>query len=114
MEIKGRDMVSGLPKILDVNSDDVTEALHRDLEKLIEAIKEVMFKTPPELSADVIDKGIVLTGGTSKLRNLDELITQSTGVACYLAEEPELCVVKGLGIALDNLDNYKRSILATR
>ncbi len=114
MEIKGRDMISGLPKVLAVNSDDVTEALHRDLEKLVDAIKEVMFKTPPELSADVIDKGIVLTGGLAQLRNIDELITQSTGVAAYIAEEPLLCVAKGLGIALDNLDNYKRSILATK
>ncbi len=114
MNIKGRDMVSGLPKVLEVNSDDVTEALHRDLEKMIDAIKEVMFKTPPELSADVIDKGIVLAGGSCQLRNIDELITQATGVATYLAEEPMLCVAKGLGIALDNLDNYKRSILATK
>jgi len=114
MDIKGRDVVSGLPKILEVNSDDVTEALHRELEKLIDTIKDVMFKTPPELSADVIDKGIVVTGGSAQLRNIDELITQSTGVASYVAEEPMLCVAKGLGIALDNLENYKRSILATR
>jgi len=114
MEIKGRDMIGGLPRILKVTSDDVTEALQVDLENLMEAVKEVLQKTPPELSADVIDKGIILSGGSALLRNLDELIFQSTGVATYVAEEPLLCVAKGLGIALDNLDNYKRSILATK
>jgi len=114
MEAKGRDMVTGLPKIFPVTSDDVTEALQRDLENLIEAIKEVLHRTPPELSADVIDKGIILTGGSALLRNLDELISQQTGVPTYVAEDPMLCVVKGTGIALDNLENYKRSILATK
>ena len=114
MEIKGRDIASGLPKVLSVTSDDVTEALQRELERLIEAIKAVMNETPPELSADVIDKGIILAGGSALLRNLDELISQSTGVATYVAEEPLLCVGKGVGIALENLDNYKRSILATK
>lgn len=114
MDIKGRDIVSGLPRVLKVTSDDVTEALQRELEKLIESIKEVMQKTPPELSADIMDKGIILSGGSALLRNLDELIAQSTGVATYVAEEPLLCVGKGVGIALENLDNYKRSILATK
>lgn len=114
MEIKGRDMISGLPRILQVSSDDVTEALQRDLENLLDAIKEVMQKTPPELSADVIDKGIILTGGSALLRNLDELIAQATGVATYVAEEPLLCVIKGTAIALDNLESYKRSILSTK
>jgi len=114
MDIKGRDLISGLPKVLQVSSDDVTEALKIDLDNLIDAVKEVMQKTPPELSADVIDKGIILSGGSAILRNLDELVADSTGVAAYVAEEPLLCVAKGLGIALDNLDNYKRSILATK
>ncbi|MFH1790156.1 MAG: rod shape-determining protein [bacterium] len=114
MDIKGRDMASGLPKILKVTSDDVTEALQHDLELLSEAIKDVLNRTPPELSADVIDKGIIMSGGSSMLRNLDELVSQATGVAAYVAEDPILCVIKGLGIALDNLDNYKRSILATK
>lgn len=114
VEIKGRDMVSGLPRILQVSSDDVTEALQRDLENLLDAIKDVMQKTPPELSADVIDKGIILSGGSALLRNMDELIAQATGVATYVAEEPLLCVIKGTAIALDNLESYKRSILATK
>jgi len=114
MEVKGRDMISGLPKIIKVTSDDTTEALQHDLGGLIDAIKEVLHKTPPELSADVMEKGIVMTGGSSQLRNLGELIAQATGVACYLADEPLLCVAKGTGIALENLESYKRSILATK
>src|SRR3989339_850405 len=84
------------------------------MELLVEAIKEVLQRTPPELSADVIEKGIILSGGSALLRNLDDLIAQATGVSTYVAEEPLLCVAKGTGIALDNLDNYKRSILATK
>ena len=114
VEIKGRDMVTGLPRIVAVNSDDVTEALQHDLSLLLDAVKEVLHKTPPELSADVMDKGIILTGGSAQLRNLNELVAQSTGVPTYLAEEPSLCVAKGTGIALENLENYKRSIMATK
>ncbi|PIZ96096.1 MAG: rod shape-determining protein [Candidatus Magasanikbacteria bacterium CG_4_10_14_0_2_um_filter_33_14] len=114
MEVKGRDMVTGLPRTILVTSDDTTEALQHDLEGLVEAIKEVLQKTPPELSADVMDKGMIMSGGSSQLRNLDELISQAIGVAAYVAEEPLLCVAKGTGIALENLDNYKRSILTTR
>ena len=114
MEVKGRDMVTGLPRTILVTSDDTTEALQHDLEGLVEAIKEVLHKTPPELSADVMDKGMIMSGGSSKLRNLDELIAQAIGVAAYVAEEPLLCVAKGTGIALENLENYKRSILTTR
>lgn len=114
MEVKGRDMISGLPKVISISSNDVTQALQHDLEGLIDAVKEVLHKTPPELSADVIDKGIIMSGGSSQLRNLDELIAQATGVPCYVADEPLLCVAKGTGIALENLENYKRSIMATR
>lgn len=114
MDVKGRDMVSGLPRTLTVSSDDTTEALQHDLEGLVEAVKEVLHKTPPELSADVMDKGIIMSGGSSQLRNLDELIAQAIGVATYVAEEPLLCVAKGTGIALENLENYKRAIMSTR
>ena len=114
MEIKGRDMIIGLPRIVSVNSDDTTEALQHDLELLVDAIKQVLHDTPPELSADVMDKGIILSGGSALLRGLDELIAQATGVPTYVAEEPLLCVAKGTGIALENLDSYKRSILATK
>ena len=114
MEIKGRDVISGLPRIITISSDDTIEALQHDMEGLIEAVKEVLHKTPPELSADVMDKGIIMTGGSSLLRNLDELISQATGVPCYVADEPLLCVAKGTGIALENLEAYKRSIMATK
>lgn len=114
IEVKGRDMIAGLPKMISVSSNDTTEALQHDLEGLINSVKDVLHKTPPELSADVMEKGIIMSGGSSQLRNLDELISQATGVPCYVADEPLLCVAKGTGIALENLDSYKRSILATK
>jgi rod shape-determining protein MreB len=114
MEIKGRDMVSGLPKMISINSNEVNIAIQDQLREIIQVIKEVLQETPPELAADVIDKGMVLTGGGALLRNLDKLITKTTGVPCYVAEDPLLCVAKGTGIALDNLDSYKRNILSTK
>ena len=114
MDVKGRDVIAGLPRTLNISSDDTTEALQHDMEGLIDSVKEVLHKTPPELSADVMDKGIIMSGGSSQLRNLDELISQATGVPCYVADEPLLCVAKGTGIALENLESYKRSIMATK
>lgn len=114
LDVRGRDMVTGLPKTVSVSSDDVTEAIQSDLEGIVAAVKSVFHKTPPELSADVIDKGIVMSGGSSLLRNIDKLITQATGVSAYVADDSLFCVVKGTGIALDNLESYKRSILATK
>ncbi len=110
MEVKGRDMITGLPKIMEVTSDDVTEAIQPLLEGVIATMKEVLYKTPPELSADVMDKGIVISGGSSQLRNFDRLIAEATGVPTYVAEEPQLCVAKGTGLALENLEAYKRSV----
>jgi rod shape-determining protein MreB len=112
-EVKGRDMVTGLPKIIEVTSDDVTDAIAPLLEGLIVALKDVLNQTPPELSADVMDKGIVISGGSSQLRNLDRLIAEATSVPTYLADDPQLCVVKGTGLALENLDAYKRSLFHT-
>jgi rod shape-determining protein MreB len=114
LEIRGRDIVTGLPRSITVSSDDVTEAIQNELEEIIAAAKKVLHKTPPELSADIMDKGIVLTGGSALLRNIDQLIARTTGVAAYVADDAMLCVAKGTGIALDNLDSYKRSILATK
>ena len=114
MEIRGRDIVTGLPRSITVSSDDVTEAVQNELEAIIAAAKKVLQKTPPELSADIVDKGIVLTGGSALLRNIDQLLSRTTGVAAYVADDAMLCVAKGTGIALDNLDSYKRSILATK
>lgn len=113
MEIKGRDMITGLPKIIEVTSDDVTEAIQPLLEGIITTLKEVLNETPPELSADVMDKGIVISGGSAQLRNLDRLIAEATGVPTYLAEDPQLCVAKGTGLALENLESYKRSLFTS-
>ncbi len=114
MEIRGRDMITGLPRTIVVTSDDVTEAIQDHLEGIVTAIKEVLYRTPPELAADVMDKGMILSGGSSQLRNIDQLFARATGVPAYVADEPHLCVVKGTGIALENLESYKRSILATK
>ncbi|HKM40779.1 MAG TPA: rod shape-determining protein [Patescibacteria group bacterium] len=114
MEINGRDAVSGLPKTIEVNSNDVTSAISGELETILNTAKKILQQTPPELVADIIDKGIVLTGGTALLRNIDQLFMQAIGVSAYVADDPLLCVAKGTGIALDNLDSYKRSILATK
>ena len=113
-DVRGRDMVTGLPKTVTVTSDDMTDAIATELEGIIQAVKEVLHKTPPELSADVIDKGIIMSGGSSLLRNIDQLITQATGVPSYVADEALFCVAKGTGIALENLESYKRSILAIK
>ncbi|HCM67776.1 MAG TPA: rod shape-determining protein [Candidatus Kerfeldbacteria bacterium] len=114
MDVRGRDMVQGLPRTVTVTSDDVTNAVQDELAGIIQAVKSVLQETPPELSADVMDKGMVLSGGSSLLRNIDNLLTQATGVPAYVADEALLCVAKGTGIALENLDSYKRSILATK
>ncbi|OGY48134.1 MAG: rod shape-determining protein [Candidatus Buchananbacteria bacterium RIFCSPHIGHO2_01_FULL_47_11b] len=113
-EVRGRDSVSGLPRTIAVTSDDVTEAIQNELEGIIAAVKEVLHKTPPELSSDIIDKGIILSGGSAQLRNIDQLIGRATGVSAYVADEALLCVAKGTGIALENLESYKRSILAMK
>jgi rod shape-determining protein MreB and related proteins len=109
-EVKGRDYVTGLPRATIVNSTEVTEAIRPVLLQIIGAAKGVLEETPPELSSDIIDKGIVMSGGTSTLRNFDRLMTELTGVPCHVAEDPLLCVVRGTGVALENLDIYKKSI----
>jgi rod shape-determining protein MreB len=114
LEIKGRDILTGLPRNIIVNSDDVTEALQSSLELIINAIKNVLSQTPPELSADIMDKGMVLSGGTSLLRNIDQLIYRTTDVPVFIADDAQLCVARGTGISLENLNSYKRSIFATK
>ncbi len=114
MDIKGRDMITGLPRTININSDDLTEALQNELQALISAVKSVLYKTPPELSADIMDKGMVLSGGTSLLRYTDKLLAQATGVPVYISDESLLCVARGTGIALENLESYKRSILSAK
>jgi rod shape-determining protein MreB len=112
MVVKGRDLISGLPQTADLTTNDVVRAIGRELREMIEAIKFVLQETPPELAADIIDRGITMTGGTSQLRNLPELIFRRTGVRASLAEHAPLCVARGTGIALTHLDTYKKSVIA--
>ncbi len=114
VEIKGRDLMSGLPKTIEIRSAEVTAAIADELDEVIRAIKSVLHETPPELAADIMDRGIVLTGGGALLRNIDELVFQETGVPAHVADDALLCVAKGTGIALDHLDVYKRSIMSKR
>lgn len=111
MEVKGRDSIMGLPKVVELTSTEVTEAIRPVLNQIIGVVKTVLEETPPELASDIIDKGIVMSGGTSLLRNFDKLMTQEVGVPAHVAEEPMLCVVKGTGIALSNIEKYKKSII---
>lgn len=110
IEVKGRDTVSGLPRAITISSTEVTEAIRPVLVQIVGAAKGVLEETPPELSSDIIDKGIVMSGGTSTLRNFDKFMTEMTVVPCHVAEEPLMCVARGTGIALENLDLYKKSI----
>ena len=114
LEIRGRDLVLGLPRNIKVSSNEVSEAISDVLAEIIQAIKRVLRDTPPELSADIMDKGMVLSGGGALLKNLDELIAKKTGVPCFVADEPLLCVAKGTGVVLENLDIYKKSIMSKK
>ncbi len=110
MEIRGRDSVNGLPRTVEITEKEVEEAIRPVLMDIIKSVKTVLEDTPPELASDIIDKGIVMTGGTALLKNFDKLMTHVTGVPCHVAEDPLLCVVRGTGVALENIELYKRSI----
>ncbi|TSC92932.1 MAG: rod shape-determining protein MreB [Candidatus Berkelbacteria bacterium Licking1014_7] len=110
-EVSGSNTISGLPESIIIETSDVVLAIKDPLRDIIFAVKQVLQKTPPELARDVMDKGIIMTGGASKLRNLDKLFTKVTGVPCQLAEESELCVARGAGIAVEHLDEFKKSVL---
>src|SRR3989338_3690725 len=114
MEIRGRDLISGLPHNIKVSSGEVCEAISERLAEMVQVVKEVLRETPPELSSDIMDKGMIISGGGALLRNIDELISEATGVHCFLAEEPLFCVAKGTGAVLDNLEIYKQTIMAKR
>ncbi len=114
MEIKGRDLVSGLPRTIELKTNQVVQALSRELREMMNAIRKVLQETPPELASDIIDNGIILTGGTSQLRNLPELVLRRTGVQSKLAEDAYYCVARGTGVALKHLDTYKKSIISSR
>jgi rod shape-determining protein MreB and related proteins len=114
LEISGRDLVFGLPRSVIVTSTEITEAMMPVLIQIIGAVKGVLEDTPPELAADIIDKGIVMSGGSSNLRNFDKLMTQETGVPAHVADEPLLCVVRGTGLVLENIELWKRSVTTKR
>ena len=110
LEISGRDLVFGLPRSVVITSSEVTEAIRPVILQIIGCVKAVLEDTPPELAADIIDKGIVMSGGTSLLRNFDKLMTEETGVPAHVADEPLLCVVRGTGLVLENIELWKRSV----
>jgi rod shape-determining protein MreB len=114
MEIKGRDMITGLPKIVTMTTNEVVEAIQEELREIVKAVKHVLQETPPELASDIIDKGMVMTGGTAQLKHLGQYISERVGVPCYTAEDPLLCVARGTGIALEHLDSYKKSVLSIK
>lgn len=109
-EVKGRDFQSGLPKVLNLGEKDINEGLQKPLKQIIEGIKEVLGLTPPELSADIVDKGIVLSGGTALLKNIDKYISYYSGVASFVVDEPLFCVIRGVGMGIENLDKFKEAI----
>jgi len=111
LEVSGSNSISGLPETIMVTSEDTVEALKSEMTEVINAVKSVLQKTPPELAADVIDKGIVMSGGGSLIRNIDRLLTKVTGVPCQIADDALLCAAKGTGIAVENLDSYIKSVL---
>jgi rod shape-determining protein MreB and related proteins len=110
MEVSGRDSVYGLPKNINVDSDEVYEAIRPMLDMIITTIRDTLEITPPELVADILDRGIILSGGTSQLRNLNTLVTREIGVSAHVALEPQFCVTKGTGIAIENFEVYQRAI----
>ena len=112
--IKGRDFLTGLPRGAEITTNEITKAIDNELREMIKAIKDVLQETPPELAADIIDQGIIMSGGSSMLRNLPELVYRRTGVKAQLADDALYCVAKGTGIALEHLDVYKRSVTSKR
>jgi rod shape-determining protein MreB len=114
MAVKGRDLVSGLPRTIELKTNEIVQAMHRELREMMGAIRKVLQDTPPELASDIIDNGIMLTGGTSQLRHLPELVFRRTGVTAILAPDAYFCVARGTGVALKHLDIYKKSIISKR
>lgn len=107
MEIRGRDLVTGLPKTIEITAEEISKALHDTVYAIIDAVKNTLEKTPPELAADIMDRGIVLTGGGALLRNLDKVISDETQMPVIIADEPLDCVAIGTGKALDHIDMFK-------
>ena len=113
MEVKGRDMIAGLPRTIPISSNEINEAIEGPLQQIISAVRYVLEETPPELSSDIIDRGMVMTGGGSLLRNLDRLLTQVTGIPCHVAENALNSVAVGTGLALEHLNLFRKSLVST-
>ena len=114
ISVRGRDLASGYPKTIELGSNDVTEAIQEQLREIIQTVRNVLQDTPPELCSDIMDKGIMISGGGALLKNIDTLVTRITGVPCHIADEPLLCVAKGAGVVLNNLDVYKKNVMTKR
>jgi len=114
LEIRGRDLVLGLPKTIKITSNEICTAINEPMKEILQCIKNVLRETPPELSADIMDKGMVIAGGGACLRNIASLVSTSTGVPCFIADDPLSCVAKGTGVVLDNLDIYKKSVMSKK
>lgn len=114
MEIQGRDLILGLPRNIKISNNEVCEAISDVLSEIVQAAKDVLAETPPELSADIMNKGIIMAGGGSLLPKINELVAQHTGVPCFVAEEPLFCVIKGTGTVLEHLEEYKKVIMSKK
>lgn len=112
--VKGRDLVSGLPRTVELKTNEIVEAMNRELREMMGAVRKVLQETPPELASDIIDNGIILTGGSSQLRNMPELVLRRTGVNAKLAQDAYFCVARGTGVALNHLSTYKKSIISKK
>jgi rod shape-determining protein MreB and related proteins len=110
MQVRGRDQVAGLPRTIEINSNEITESIQEPLDAVVNAVRTVLSNTPPELSSDIIDKGMIMTGGGSMLRRINELLTEVTGVPCYVADQPANCVAIGTGLALEYIDILRDSL----
>jgi rod shape-determining protein MreB len=111
MEVRGRDLIAGLPRTIPLTSSEVMEALEQPLQQIVASVRQVLEETPPELSSDIIDKGMVMSGGGALLRNIDKLLTQVTGVPCHVAENALNCVALGTGLALEHFDFFRKSLV---
>jgi MreB/Mrl family cell shape determining protein len=114
MTVKGRDCITGLPRSVEVKTNEIVRAISKELREMLQAIKEVLQETPPELASDIIDQGIIMTGGSSLLRNLADLVLRRTGVKATIADKAIFCVAMGTGIALEHLDTYKKTVISKR
>src|SRR4029079_9986912 len=111
MEVRGRDLIAGLPRTIPLTSSEVMEALEQPLQQIVASVRQVLEETPPELSSDIIDKGMVMSGGGAKLRNIDKLLPEVTCVPCHVAENPLNCVALGTGLALEHFDFFRKSLV---